>query len=129
MRNNIVLIFALLISLVMASCRTTKISEKITIKDTVIIPKKIQLDTVFMFKDSIVYLNDSSGQMSIKIEKLKDRYFKVDAVCKPKEIKVEVKKVITKTKQVIVKNYVYKYLFFSLLLFVGIAVLIKKLLV
>lgn len=129
MKSNIPLIFALLISLVMASCRTTKFSEKVTIKDTVIIPERINLDTVFMFKDSIVYLNDSSGQVTVRIEKLRDRYFKVNAVCKPKGIKIVVKKVITKTKQVIVKNSFYKYSFFILILLIGCAFIGRKLLV
>ena len=129
MRNNIALIFACLISLVMASCRTTKFSEKITIKDTVIIPAKIQLDTVVLFKDSIVTIHDTTGQMTITIQRFRDKYIRVQGICKPNKIIVPITKTVTKTKQVIVKNYVYKYLFFSLLLFVGITVLIKKLLV
>ena len=129
MRNNIALIFALLISLLMASCRTTKFSEKVTIKDTVIIPAKIQLDTVVLFKDSIVTIHDTTGQMSITIQRFRDKYIKVQGICKPNKIIVPITKTVTKTKQVIVKNYVYKYLFFSLLLFVVITVARKRLLV
>lgn len=126
MINNTKIIFAFLISLLIASCRTSKFTEKIIVKDTIIVPQKVSLDTTFLFKDSLVYLKDTTGQMTITIERTRDKYYKVNAICKPKEIKVPITKTITKTKQVIVKNSFYKYSFFVLLLIVGLYVLVKR---
>lgn len=126
MTNNKALILSLLISLLIASCATKKFSEKIIVKDTVIIPEKIQLDTVVLFKDSIVTIHDTTGQMTITIEKFRDKYIRVQGICKPKEIIVPITKTITKTKQVIVKNSLYKYSFYLLLLVVGIYFLLKR---
>lgn len=119
MRNNIALILSLLISLVFASCATSRFKETITVKDTVIIPAKIQLDTLFQFKDSIVTIHDTTEQMTITIQKFRDKYIKVQGICKPKEIIIPITKTITKTKEVIVKNSFYKYSFYLLLLVVG----------
>lgn len=119
MRNNIALILSLLISLVFASCATKRFTETITVKDTVIIPAKIQLDTLFQFKDSIVTIHDSTDQMTITIQKFRDKYIKVQGICKPKEIIIPITKTITKTKEIIVKNSFYKYSFYLLLLVVG----------
>jgi hypothetical protein len=119
MTNNKALILSLLISLVFASCATKRFTETITVKDTVIIPARIQLDTLFQFKDSIVTIHDTTGQMTITIQKFRDKYIKVQGICKPKEIIIPITKTITKTKQVIVKNLLYKRLFFLLLLGVG----------
>jgi hypothetical protein len=119
MTNNKALILSLLISLVFASCATKRFTETITVKDTVIIPAKIQLDTLVLFKDSIVTIHDTTGQMTITIQKFRDKYIKVQGICKPKEIIIPITKTITKTKQVIVKNLLYKRLFFLLLLGVG----------
>tara|TARA_R110000868_G_scaffold136447_1_gene349409 strand:+ start:18982 stop:19368 length:387 start_codon:yes stop_codon:yes gene_type:complete len=119
MTNNIAFKFALLTSLLIASCATTRFKETITVKDTIIIPAKIQLDTLFQFKDSIVTIHDTTGQMTITIQKFRDKYIRVQGICKPKEIIIPITKTITKTKQVIVKNSFYKYSFYLLLLFVG----------
>jgi hypothetical protein len=119
MTNNKALILSLLISLIFASCATKRFTETITVKDTVIIPAKIQLDTLVLFKDSIVTIHDTTGQMTITIQKFRDKYIKVQGICKPKEIIIPITKTITKTKQVIVKNLLYKRLFFLLLLGVG----------
>ncbi len=119
MRNNIALILSLLTWLLFVSCATTRIKETVTIKDTVIIPAKIQLDTLFQFKDSIVTIHDTTGQMTITIQKFRDKYIKVQGICKPKEIIITTIKSSTKTKQVIVKNSFYKYSFYLLLLIVG----------
>jgi hypothetical protein len=124
--NNITLILSLLISLLIASCATKRFSETITIKDTVIIPAKIQLDTLVLFKDSIVTIHDTTNQMTITIQKFRDKYIRVQGICKPKEIIIPITKTITKTKQVIVENSFYKYSFFLLLLCVGTLLLFQR---
>jgi hypothetical protein len=110
----------------MASCATKRFSETITIKDTVIVPEKIKLDTVVLFKDSIVTIQDTTNQMTITIEKLRDKYIRVKGICNPKKIIVPITKTVTKTKQVIVQNLLYKRLFFLLLLFVGVYIMFKR---
>jgi hypothetical protein len=127
MTSNKLLILSFVISLLIASCATSRFSETITVKDTIIIPAKIQLDTLVLFKDSIVTIHDTTGQMTITIQKFRDKYIKVQGICKPKQIIIPITKTITKTKQVIVKNYLYKKLFFVLLLFVGSYVIFKRL--
>jgi hypothetical protein len=119
MTSNKLLILSFVTGLLIASCATTRIKETITVKDTVIIPAKIQLDTLFQFKDSIVTIHDTTGQMTITIQKFRDKYIKVQGICKPKEIIITTIKSSTKTKQVIVKNSFYKYSFYLLLLIVG----------
>jgi hypothetical protein len=126
MTNYKAFILSLLISLVIASCATKRFSETITIKDTIIIPDKIRLDTVVLFKDSIVTIHDTTGQMTITIEKLRDKYIRVKGICNPKKIIVPITKTVTKTKQVIVQNLLYKRLFFLLLLFVGVYIMFKR---
>jgi hypothetical protein len=127
MTSNKALILSFVISLLIASCASSRFSETITVKDTIIIPAKIQLDTLVLFKDSIVTIHDTTGQMTITIQKFRDKYIKVQGICKPKQIIIPITKTITKTKQVIVKNYVYKKLFFVLFLFVGSYVIYKRL--
>jgi hypothetical protein len=126
MTNYKALLLSLLISLVIASCASKRFTETITIKDTIIVPAKIQLDTLVLFKDSIVTIQDTSGQMVITIQKFRDKYIRVQGICKPKEIIVPITKTITKTKEVIVKNSFYKYSFYLLLLFVGAYVAVKR---
>ena len=126
MANNKALLLSLLISLLITSCASKRITQTITIKDTIIVPSKIQLDTLVLFKDSIVTIHDTSGQMTITIEKFRDKYIRVQGICKPKEIIIPITKTITKTKEVIVKNSFYKYSFFLLLLFVGAYVAFKR---
>jgi hypothetical protein len=126
MTNYKALLLSLLISLVIASCASKRFTETITIKDTIIVPAKIQLDTLVLFKDSIVTIQDTSGQMVITIQKFRDKYIRVQGLCKPKEIIVPITKTITKTKEVIVKNSFYKYSFYLLLLFVGAYVAVKR---
>lgn len=126
MTNNKALLLSLLISLLIASCASSKFSEKVIVKDTVIIPAKIQLDTLVLFKDSIVTIHDTTNQMTITIQKFRDKYIRVQGICKPKEIIIPITKTITKTKKVIVENSFYKYSFYLLLLIVGIAVITKK---
>ena len=126
MTNYKALLFALLTSLVIASCASKRFTETITIKDTIIVPAKIQLDTLVLFKDSIVTIQDTSGQMVITIQKFRDKYIRVQGICKPKEIIIPITKTIIKTKEVIVKNSFYKYSFYLLLLFVGAYVAFKR---
>jgi hypothetical protein len=126
MTNYKVLLFALLTSILIASCASKRFTQTITIKDTIIIPAKIQLDTLVLFKDSIVTIQDTSGQMVITIQKFRDKYIRVQGICKPKEIIIPITKTITKTKEVIVKNSFYKYSFYLLLLFVGAYVAVKR---
>jgi hypothetical protein len=126
MTNYKALLLSLLTSLVIASCASKRITQTITIKDTIIVPAKIQLDTLVLFKDSIVTIQDTSGQMVITIQKFRDKYIRVQGICKPKEIIIPITKTITKTKEVIVKNSFYKYSFYLLLLFVGAYVAFKR---
>jgi len=126
MTNYKDLLFALLTSLLIASCASKRFTETITIKDTIIVPAKIQLDTLVLFKDSIVTIHDTTGQMTITIQKFRDKYIRVQGICKPKEIIIPITKTITKTKEVIVKNSFYKYSLFLLLLFVGAYVAFKR---
>jgi hypothetical protein len=126
MTNYKALLFALLTSILIASCASKRFTETITIKDTIIVPAKIQLDTLVLFKDSIVTIQDTSGQMVITIQKFRDKYIRVQGICKPKEIIIPITKTIIKTKEVIVKNSFYKYSFYLLLLFVGAYVAVKR---
>ena len=126
MTNYKALLLSLLISLVIASCASKRFTETITIKDTIIVPAKIELDTLVLFKDSIVTIHDTTGQMTITIQKFRDKYIRVQGICKPKEIIIPITKTITKTKEVIVKNSFYKYSFYLLLLFVGAYVAVKR---
>jgi len=126
MTNYKALLLSLLISLLIASCSSKRFTQTITIKDTIIVPSKIQLDTLVLFKDSIVTIHDTSGQMVITIQKFRDKYIRVQGICKPKEIIIPITKTITKTKEVIVKNSFYKYSFYLLLLFVGAYVAFKR---
>jgi hypothetical protein len=64
--------------------------------------------------------------MAITIQKFRDRYIKVQGICKPKEIIIPITKTITKTKEVIVQNLFYKHSFYLLLLFVGAYVAFKR---
>ena len=126
MTNNKALILSLIISLLIASCASSRFSEKVIVKDTVIIPAVIKLDTIVTFTDRIVTIHDTTEQMTITIEKFNDKYIRVKGICKPKEIIIPITKTITKTKEVIVKNSFYKYSFYLLLLFVGIALITKR---
>jgi hypothetical protein len=74
--NYKTLLFALLTSLLIASCASKRFTQTITIKDTIIVPAKIHLDTLVLFKDSIVTIHDTTGQMTITIQKFRDKYVK-----------------------------------------------------
>lgn len=79
-------------------------------------PPIVRLDTTVLFNDRFIYLKDSTGQMTVTIEKIKNNYIKVKGECKPKEIIVPVSKTVYKSKQVTIQNRFYQYL--SALLFI-----------
>jgi len=113
-------ILSALYGFILSGCfaRKVKQTEYVTIKDTIITPPIVKLDTVTQFNDRVIYLKDSTKQMFVTIERLKNNYIKVKAECEPRKIIVPVTKTITKTKEVIVKNLVWKYISLGLLLFI-----------
>ena len=115
-----IIILSALCGLILSGCfaRKVKQTEYVTIKDTIITPPIVKLDTVTQFNDRVIYLKDSTKQMFVTIERLKNNYIKVKAECEPRKIIVPVTKTITKTKEVIVKNLVWKYISLGLLLFI-----------
>jgi hypothetical protein len=78
----------------------------------------VKLDTITQFNDRVIYLKDSTKQMFVTIERLKNNYIKVKAECEPRRIIVPVTKTVTKTKEVIVKNSFWKYISLGLISFI-----------
>lgn len=113
-------ILSALYGFILSGCfaRKVKQTEYVTIKDTVITPPIVKLDTITQFNDRVIYLQDSTKQMSVVIERLKNNYIRVKADCEPRKIIVPVTKTVTKTKEVIVKNLFWKYISFGLILFI-----------
>jgi hypothetical protein len=115
-----IIILSALYGLILSGCfaRKVKQTEYVTIKDTIITPPIVKLDTVTQFNDRVIYLKDSTKQMFVTIERLKNNYIKVKAECEPRKIIVPVTKTITKTKEVIVKNLFWKYISLGLISFI-----------
>lgn len=122
--RNLILILALLLS----ACNIRKVSQReyVTVRDTVITPPIVKLDTVTQFNDRFIYLKDSTGQMTITIEKLKNNYIKVKGKCEPEKIIVPVSKTVTKTKQVTVESLFWRNISIFLLLVIGFFILYSK---
>jgi hypothetical protein len=115
-----IIIFSALYGIILSGCfaRKVKQTEYVTIKDTIITPPIVKLDTVTQFNDRVIYLKDSTKQMFVTIERLKNNYIKVKADCEPRKIIVPVTTTITKTKEVIVKNLFWKYISLGLISFI-----------
>ena len=115
-----IIILSALYGLILSGCfaRKVKQTEYVTIKDTIITPPIVKLDTVTQFNDRVIYLKDSTKQMFVTIERLKNNYIRVKAECEPRRIIVPVTKTITKTKEVIVKNLFWKYISLGLISFI-----------
>ena len=115
-----IIILSALYGLILSGCFARKVKQKeyVTIKDTIITPPIVKLDTVTQFNDRVIYLKDSTKQMFVTIERLKNNYIKVKAECEPRKIIVPVTTTITKTKEVIVKNLFWKYISLGLISFI-----------
>jgi len=115
-----IFILSALYGFILSGCfaRKVKQTEYVTIKDTIITPPIVKLDTVTQFNDRVIYLKDSTKQMFVTIERLKNNYIKVKAECEPRKIIVPVTTTITKTKEVIVKNLFWKYISLGLISFI-----------
>jgi len=113
-------ILSALYGFILSGCfaRKVKQTEYVTIKDTIITPPIVRLDTITQFNDRVIYLKDSTKQMFVTIERLKNNYIRVKAECEPRRIIVPVTKTITKTKEVIVKNLFWKYISLGLISFI-----------
>ena len=113
-------ILSALYGFILSGCfaRKVKQTEYITVKDTIITPPVVKLDTVTQFNDRVIYLKDSTKQMFVTIERLKNNYIKVKAECEPRKIIVPVTTTITKTKEVIVNNLFWKYISLGLISFI-----------
>jgi hypothetical protein len=115
-----IIILSALYGFILSGCfaRKVKQTEYVTIKDTIITPPIVKLDTITQFNDRIIYLKDSTKQMFVTIERLKNNYIRVKAECEPRKIIVPVTTTITKTKEVIVKNLFWKYVSLGLFSFI-----------
>jgi hypothetical protein len=125
-----ILIFSALYGFILSGCYTRKIKEReyVTIRDTVITPPIVKLDTLTQWNDRFIYLKDSTNQMSVVIERVKNNYIRVKADCVPKKIIVPITKTVVKSKQVIVESLFWKRTALVLLLVIGVYVIYAKLL-
>jgi len=125
-----IFILSALYGFILSGCfaRKVKQTEYVTIKDTIITPPIVKLDTVTQFNDRVIYLKDSTKQMFVTIERLKNNYIRVKAECEPKKIIVPITKTIVKSKQVIVESFFWKRVSLLLLLVIGVFVIYTKLL-
>jgi hypothetical protein len=114
----------------LVGCATRKITEReyVTIRDTIITPPIVKLDTLTQWNDRFIYLKDSTNQMSVIIERVKNNYIRVKADCVPKKIIIPITKTVIKSKQVIVESFFWKRVSLLLLLFIGVFVIYTKLL-
>jgi hypothetical protein len=119
-----------LYGLILSGCSTRRIKEKeyVTIRDTIITPPVVKLDTLTQWNDRFIYLKDSTNQMQVTIERVKNNYIRVKADCEPKKIIVPITKTITKSKEVIVESLFWKRMALVLLLFIVVHVIYNKLL-
>jgi hypothetical protein len=123
-------ILVLLNGFILSGCFTRKIKEReyVTIRDTIITPPVVKLDTLTQWNDRFIYLKDSTNQMSVVIERVKNNYIRVKADCIPKKIIVPITKTVVKSKQVIVESFFWKRVSLVLLLVIGVYVIYAKLL-
>ena len=119
-----------LYGLILSGCSTRRIKEKeyVTIRDTIITPPVVKLDTLTQWNDRFIYLKDSTNQMQVTIERVKNNYIRVKADCEPKKIIIPITKTITKSKEVIVESLFWKRMALVLLLFIVVHVIYNKLL-
>jgi len=129
-RFTYIFILSALYGFILSGCYTRKIKEReyVTIRDTIITPPVVKLDTITQFNDRVIYLKDSTKQMFVTIERLKNNYIRVKAECEPKKIIVPITKTIVKSKQVIVESFFWKRVSLVLLLVIGVYVIYAKLL-
>ncbi|CAB5223259.1 hypothetical protein UFOVP384_19 [uncultured Caudovirales phage] len=127
-RFTYILILSALYGFILSGCYTRKIKEReyITVRDTVITPPIVKLDTLTQWNDRFIYLKDSTNQMSVVIERIKNNYIKVKADCVPKKIIVPITKTVVKSKQVIVESFFWKRVSLVLLLVIGVYVIYAK---
>ena len=125
-----IFILVALYGFILSGCASRKIKEReyVTIRDTIITPPIVKLDTLTQWNDRFIYLRDSTNQMQVTIEKVKNNYIRVKAECEPKKIIVPITKTITKSQEVIVESLFWKHLSLILLLVIGIYVIFTKLL-
>lgn len=124
------LILSALYGFILSGCASRRITEKeyVTVRDTIITPPVVKLDTLTQWNDRFIYLKDSTNQMSVVIERVKNNYIRVKADCVPKKIIVPITKTVVKNKQVIVESLFWKHLALMLLLVIGVYVIYAKLL-
>ena len=129
-RFTYIFILSALYGFILSGCYTRKIKEReyVTIRDTVITPPIVKLDTLTQWNDRFIYLKDSTNQMSVVIERIKNNYIRVKADCIPKKIIVPITKTVVKSKQVIVESFFWKRVSLILLLVIGVYVIYAKLL-
>jgi hypothetical protein len=129
-RFTYIFILSALYGFILSGCATRKVKEReyVTIRDTIITPPVVKLDTITEFNDRVIYLKDSTKQMFVTIERLKNNYIRVKAECEPKKIIVPITKTIVKSKQVIVESFFWKRISLLLLLVIGVFVIYTKLL-
>ncbi len=129
-RFTYIFILSALYGFILSGCYTRKIKEReyVTIRDTVITPPIVKLDTLTQWNDRFIYLKDSTNQMSVVIERVKNNYIRVKADCIPKKIIVPITKTVIKSKQVIVESFFWKCVSLVLLLVIGVYVIYAKLL-
>jgi hypothetical protein len=129
-RFTYIFILSALYGFILSGCYTRKIKEReyVTIRDTVITPPIVKLDTLTQWNDTFIYLKDSTNQMSVVIERVKNNYIRVKADCVPKKIIVPITKTVIKSKQVIVESFFWKRVSLILLLVIGVYVIYAKLL-
>jgi hypothetical protein len=129
-RFTYIFILSALYGFILSGCYTRKIKEReyVTIRDTVITPPIVKLDTLTQWNDRFIYLKDSTNQMSVVIERVKNNYIRVKADCIPKKIIVPITKTVVKSKQVIVESFFWKRVSLVLLLVIGVYVIYAKLL-
>jgi len=124
-----IFILVALYGFILSGCATRRVTEKeyVTIRDTIITPPIVKLDTLTQWNDKFIYLKDSTNQMSVVIERVKNNYIRVKADCVPKKIIVPITKTIVKSKQVIVESFFWKRVSLILLLVIGVYVIYAKL--
>mgnify|MGYP000087144669 CR=1 FL=1 len=127
-RFTYIFILSALYGFILSGCATRKVKEReyITVRDTVITPAIVKLDTLTQWNDRFIYLKDSTNQVSVVIEKVKNNYIRVKADCVPKKIIVPITKTVVKSKEVIVESFFWKRVSLVLLLVIGVYVIYAK---
>lgn len=113
---------------ILSSCSIRRVKQKeyVTIRDTIITPPIIKMDTLTQWNDKFIYLKDSTNQVQVTIERVKNNYIRVKADCEPKKIIVPITKIVSKNKEVIVESFFWKRVSLILLLVIGVYVIYAK---